>query len=134
MQNSNEAPIRIESLSYSVDGATVLDAIDLTVQAREIVGVMGRSGIGKTTLLRLVMGLIRPDAGRIIIGGADITIMDEMALDHLRLTMGMVFQGAALFDSMTVGENVGFALVEHRGLASSELAHRVGDLSFQMSA
>jgi phospholipid/cholesterol/gamma-HCH transport system ATP-binding protein len=89
---------------------------------------MGRSGVGKTTLLRLIMGLIKPTAGRIWVNGSDITDVDEMKLDELRLDMGMVFQGAALFDSMTVGENVAFGLREHRRLRPAALAERVEEL------
>jgi phospholipid/cholesterol/gamma-HCH transport system ATP-binding protein len=120
--------IQLDRLTYAVGGTAVLDAVDLTVQVGEIVGVMGRSGTGKTTLLRLIMGLIEPTAGRVLVNGADITTMDEMELGRLRLDMGMVFQGAALFDSMSVAENVGFALVEHRRLPASEVALRVRDL------
>jgi len=121
-------PIELESLSYAIDGAPILDAVDLTVQPREIVAIMGRSGTGKTTLLRLIMGLVKPAAGRISINGTDITDLDETRLDEIRANMGMVFQGAALFDSMTVAENVAFALVEHRLLPAADIAPRVHDL------
>jgi phospholipid/cholesterol/gamma-HCH transport system ATP-binding protein len=128
MSDPAATSIQLDELIYAVGGAPVLDALDLPVQAGEIVGIMGRSGTGKTTLLRLIMGLIKPTAGRVLVNGADITTMDELHLGRLRLDMGMVFQGAALFDSMTVAENVGFALVEHRRLPASEVAPRVRDL------
>jgi phospholipid/cholesterol/gamma-HCH transport system ATP-binding protein len=91
-------------------------------------GIMGRSGTGKTTLLRLVMGLVKPSAGRILVFGRDIVGLSEEQLDRVRLDMGMVFQGAALFDSMTVAENVAFGLVEHRRLPRSGMAGRVREL------
>ncbi len=121
-------PIQLESLSYAIDGTPILDAVDLTVQPQEIVAIMGRSGTGKTTLLRLIMGLVKPAAGRISINGTDITHLDETRLDEIRAKMGMVFQGAALFDSMTVAENVAFALVEHRLLPAGDIAPRLRDL------
>ncbi|HUU54372.1 MAG TPA: ABC transporter ATP-binding protein [Armatimonadota bacterium] len=121
-------PIRLENLSYAIDGAPILDAIDLTVHPQEIVAIMGRSGTGKTTLLRLIMGLVKPAAGRISINGTDITDLGETRLDEIRAKMGMVFQGAALFDSMTVAENVGFALVEHRLLPAEDIDARVREL------
>ncbi len=128
MQDTLAPPIQLEDLSYALDGAVILEEVDLTVAPREIVGVMGRSGTGKTTILRLIMGLIKPTAGRIRINGEDITELSEHDLTRIRADMGMVFQGAALFDSLTVAENVGFALVEHRLLPADEIPARVGDL------
>jgi len=127
MNGTEPPPIELQAVSYVLDGTAILDGIDLTVQPREIVGIMGRSGTGKTTLLRLMMGLIPPAGGRVLVKGADITALDEPELDRLREHMGMVFQGAALFDSMTVFENVAFALVEHRKLPPHEIAARVAE-------
>ena len=121
-------PIQLEALHYSIDGEAILDGLDLTVERGEIVAIMGRSGTGKTTVLRLIMGLIRPTSGSIRINGAEITALGEQALGAVRADMGMVFQGAALFDSMTVGENVAFGLVEHRRLPAAEVAGRVQEL------
>ncbi len=121
-------PIELRSLTYAVGETAILDAIDLTVQPREIVAIMGRSGTGKTTLLRLLIGLIKPTAGTIHINGVEITRMDEGELDRIRMGMGMVFQGGALFDSMTVAENVGFALAEHALLPPGEIPERVRQL------
>jgi phospholipid/cholesterol/gamma-HCH transport system ATP-binding protein len=129
MMNANTPPpIELKRLSYRANGAAILDAVDLTVASREIVGIMGRSGTGKTTLLRLIMGLIKPADGRISIDGEDITELGETQLTRIRARMGMVFQRAALFDSLTVAENVGFALVEHRLLPADEIQSRVGEL------
>jgi phospholipid/cholesterol/gamma-HCH transport system ATP-binding protein len=120
--------IELQQLRYLVNGTAVLDGVDLTVGAGEILGVMGRSGTGKTTLLRLIMRLISPTSGQILIDGVDIATLSDWELDRLRMRMGMVFQGAALFDSMTVGQNVAFALVEHRRLQRGQLAARVSEL------
>lgn len=118
-------PIRLQDIRYQVNGNAVLDGINLTVARGEIVAIMGRSGSGKTTLLRLIMGLVAPAAGRVFVDDKDIGALGEQELNDLRRHMGMVFQGAALFDSMTVGENVAFGPAEHRLLPSSELAERV---------
>jgi phospholipid/cholesterol/gamma-HCH transport system ATP-binding protein len=126
MASSEQAPpIRLEGVTYNIDGRPVLAGVDLEVHPREIVAVMGRSGCGKTTLLRLVMGLIPPASGGIELFGQKIVGMPERTLDALRLRMGMVFQGAALFDSLTVAENVAFGLREHRRLPESEMARVV---------
>jgi phospholipid/cholesterol/gamma-HCH transport system ATP-binding protein len=121
-------PIQLEKLHYSINGEALLDGLDLTVQRGEIVAIMGRSGTGKTTVLRLIMGLIRPTSGSIRIRGTEITALGEQDLGAVRADMGMVFQGAALFDSMTVGENVAFGLLEHRRLPAAEVAGRMQQL------
>jgi phospholipid/cholesterol/gamma-HCH transport system ATP-binding protein len=118
-------PIRLEQVSYVANETVLLDHVDLTVPRGEIFAVMGRSGAGKTTLLRLIMGLIKPLRGRILIHGQDITELDERELDCVRAGLGLVFQGAALFDSLTVGENVALGLVEHRLIPRQEVAGRV---------
>jgi phospholipid/cholesterol/gamma-HCH transport system ATP-binding protein len=121
-------PIRLEQVRYAVHGRVVLDGIDLTVPRGEIFAVMGPSGTGKTTLLRLIEGLIAPTAGRIYVYGADLTALREAELDRVRADMGFVFQGAALFDSMTVEQNVALGLVEHRTLPPEKVAGRVHEL------
>jgi len=128
MNATEPLPIQLQGLSYMVDGTAILEDVDLTVHPGEIVGIMGRSGTGKTTLLRLIMGLVAPTGGRVLVRGVDITGLDEPELDRLREHMGMVFQGAALFDSMTVFENVAFALVEHRRLPAREIEGRVREM------
>jgi len=121
-------PIALQHLAYTIQGAGILRDVDLEVHPGEIVAIMGRSGSGKTTLLRLMMGLVKPSSGRIFVDGTDITDLGEAALDDIRRKMGMVFQGAALFDSMTVAENVSFGLVEHRLVPPEEVEGRVSDL------
>jgi len=140
MTGTSPSPIELRQLRYVVNGAAILDGVDLTVAAGETMGVMGRSGTGKTTLLRLIMGLVSPTGGCVLVDGVDIAALSEGELDRVRLRMGMVFQGAALFDSLTVRENVAFALVEHGGAADGrglapprrlgreELAARVSEL------
>jgi len=113
------------SVSYEVQGEKILDGLDLEVQSGEIAAVMGRSGCGKTTLLKLIMGLIRPSGGQIWVEGEEIGRLGEQALLRVRAKMGLVFQNAALFDSLTVAENVGFGLRERGGLGETEISARV---------
>ena len=87
--------------------------------------VLGGSGSGKTTILRLILGLLKPDAGRIRVDGAEVDQLGEKELRDVRLKIGMVFQEGALFDSMTVGENVGYRLFEDAGLSEAEAESRV---------
>ncbi len=103
----------------------VLRGLDLDAPRGSTVTVMGGSGSGKTVLLRLTAGLIKPDRGRIRVLGVDTTPLREEALLPLRRQMGFVFQGAALFDSLTTYENVAYPLREHTTLPESEVADRV---------
>ena len=103
----------------------VLNGIDLQVNEQETVCVLGGSGAGKSTILRLILGLIKPDAGEILVKGSDMSRSPYGDVLEMRREMGMVFQGAALFDSLTVLENVGFYLFEHTDLPESEIADRV---------
>ena len=100
----------------------VLKGINLTIEAGETLAIIGGSGSGKSTLLRLMIGLIKPTSGKILVDGADIVPMNEAELDRVRLRMGMVFQYSALFDSMTVGDNVAFGLREHTKKGEAEIA------------
>jgi len=102
--------IEIRGLCKRFGRKVVLDGLDLTVARGENMVVIGGSGTGKSVLLKCVIGLLRPDEGEIRIDGEDITRMDGEELARVRRRFGMLFQGAALFDSMDVGENVGFAL------------------------
>lgn len=117
--------IELESVAYQVNGKAVLRGVDLAVEPAQIVAVLGESGIGKSTLLRLVMGLIRPTGGSVRIFDREINDLRERELNEIRKRMGMVFQGAALFDSMTVAENVAFALRQHTRLPEAEVRQRV---------
>jgi phospholipid/cholesterol/gamma-HCH transport system ATP-binding protein len=119
------APVRLESVWKGFGGAPVLRGLDLEVLRGQTVTVMGGSGSGKTVLLRLTAGLIKPDRGRIRTLGTDITSLSEEALLPVRRRMGFVFQGAALFDSLSVYENVAYPLREHAALPEAEIAARV---------
>jgi phospholipid/cholesterol/gamma-HCH transport system ATP-binding protein len=125
MPTKTPAPVALSQVRYAIGGRTILDGIDLTVRQGEIFAVMGRSGTGKTTLLRLIIGLIKPESGTIRVSGVDVTRLSEHQLDEIREHMGFVFQGAALLDSLTVAENVALPLVEHRRTTREELAGRV---------
>jgi len=122
------ALLSLQEVGYDVGGRTVLEGITLEVDKGEILGVLGLSGSGKTTLLRVIMGLVRPSRGRLILFGEEATHLPEAAFDRLRMRMGLVFQYAALFDSLTVEDNVAFPLREHRRLSGARLRARVDEL------
>ena len=117
--------IEIRKLKKSFDGKEVLRDINLTIHDGETMVIIGCSGCGKTVLLRSIIGLILPDQGHIVVDGEDITTLDRRRLFHIRKKFGMLFQGAALFDSMTVEENIGLALREHTSLSQEEIRDRV---------
>ena len=117
--------VSLEGIWKAFTGESVLRGLELEVPRRHTVKVMGGSGSGKTVLLRLTAGLIKPDRGRIRTLGEDITPLREEALLPIRRQMGFVFQGAALFDSLTVYENVAYPLREHANLSEDEVAERV---------
>lgn len=113
--------IKLSHVSKIYDGEYALQDINLEIRDGETLAVIGGSGSGKSTLLQLLVGLIRPDEGEIYISGQEITHLSEKEMDKVRLNMGMVFQYSALFDSMTVGENVAFGLREHKKLPEAEI-------------
>jgi len=117
----NSALIEIRDLHKSFGDNHVLRGVNLSVAEGETLVVLGPSGCGKSVLLKHIIGLLRPDRGSVLFEGRDIARMSFEELTEVRKRFGMVFQSAALFDSMTVGENVGLGLREHRGLRSPEL-------------
>jgi len=117
--------IRIEDLHKSFGDQVVLDGVDLNIPRGGVVVVIGGSGEGKTVLLKHVIGLLSPDRGRIYVDGVDICRLSNWQMREIRKKFGMLFQGAALFDSMTVGENVAFPLREHTRLKEKEIRSRV---------
>lgn len=119
--------IRLVDVRKSFGEKEVLHGIDLTVNDGETLAIIGGSGSGKSTLLRLMIGLISPTSGEIWIGDKNIADMAEEELDKIRLHMGMVFQYSALFDSMTVGDNVAFGLREHTDLSEEEIKKIVAE-------
>ena len=117
--------IEIINLSKTFNHKPVLKKLNLTVQTGETLVIIGRSGTGKSVLLKHIIGLITPDSGQILIDGEEITRAKGRDLERIRMKFGMLFQGAALFDSMTIGENVGFSLMEHTDLEEEEIQKRV---------
>ena len=113
----NEYTIVVENLVTYFDERRILDNINLRVRKGEVLVVLGGSGCGKTTLLRHLIGLLQPRSGHVYINGQDITRLTEEQLNEIRKKMGMLFQGAALFNSMTLGDNVALPLREHTRLA-----------------
>lgn len=114
--------IKLENLCKSYNDKVVLNNINLEIADGETLAIIGGSGSGKSTLLRLMVGLIKPTSGHIWLEGKDLTVMNEKELDEIRLHMGMVFQYSALFDSMTVGDNVAFGLREHTDYSEKEIS------------
>lgn len=117
--------IRLEDINVCWGGRKILQDINLEIRKGEIFVIIGPSGSGKSTLLRLIIGLARPTSGRVWVMGRDVTQLDEEELNEVRLRMGMVFQYSALFDSMTVGENVAFGLRQHTHLSEAEIGRVV---------
>ena len=113
--------IEFKDVCMRFDDKEALKHISLTIRDGETLAVIGGSGSGKSTFLRLLIGLIKPTSGQILIDGQDIVPMSEAELNKVRLKMGMVFQYSALFDSMTVGENVAFGLREHTKLSDADI-------------
>jgi len=117
--------IQIRELSVTLDGKEVLKDIDLDIRPRENFVILGRSGSGKTVLLRAISGLLVPDHGEVLIDGKNLLKASKAEELALRSKITMVFQGSALFDSLTVGENVGFFLSEHTILKRAQIQQRV---------
>ena len=119
--------IEIINLSKSFTRSKVLNSLNLIINSGERIVIIGRSGCGKSVLLKHIIGLIKPDMGQVIIDGNDVTRLEEYEMDKIRLSFGMLFQGAALFDSMTVGENVGFTLREHTDMPEKDIRKKVAE-------
>ena len=113
--------IELKHVNKSFGNKSVLRDVGFRVEDGETLALIGGSGSGKSTLLRLMIGLDRPTSGEIWINGQEISGLDEESLDEVRLSMGMVFQYSALFDSMTVGDNVAFGLREHTDYSEEEI-------------
>ena len=116
--------ITMQGVTKTFQGRKVLDGLDLTIARGETVVIIGRSGEGKSVLLKHIVRLLEPDAGSIWIDGAEVTTLPRDGLFELRKRFGMLFQGAALFDSMTICENVGLGLSEHSGLSAPAIRER----------
>ena len=117
--------IEIQGISKFFGEHKVLDELSLKISSGATYVIIGRSGCGKSVLLKHIVGLLKPDKGKVFVDGKDVSELKHKELDALRIKIGMVFQGGALFDSLTVGENVGFGLIEHQHISQKELAQRV---------
>lgn len=120
--------IRVNALCKKFNDQTVLRDMTIDIQDGEIVAVLGQSGSGKSVFLQHLIGLLKPDTGTVEIDGVDITRLNEKQLLRMRKNMGYLFQEGALYDFMTVRENVAFPLVEHTSLKRAQVAQRVMDM------
>jgi phospholipid/cholesterol/gamma-HCH transport system ATP-binding protein len=120
--------IDFEDVSKSFGDNLVLDHVSFNVMPSETVCILGRSGVGKSVSLQTIMGFLKPDSGRVIVAHEDITDYDEPQLQRIRKKVTMVFQNGALFDSLTVGENVAFPLREHKDLTEEQILQIVDGL------
>jgi phospholipid/cholesterol/gamma-HCH transport system ATP-binding protein len=118
----------LRGLHKSFGKQTVLNGVDLTVKAGETLAILGRSGTGKSVLLKQIIGLQKPDSGSILVHGQEITGLALDAMNEIRKKMGFLFQHAALYDSMSVEENVAFPLKRHTQMTESQQATRVKEL------
>ncbi len=119
--------IEIHNLYKAFGSQMILNNLSLTVRRGETKAIIGRSGVGKSVLLKNIVGLIRPDSGSIKVNGTEVTNLNEKDYNKLRMEIGLVFQGGALFDSMSVGDNVAFVLNEFLNLNKSTIRDRVHD-------
>lgn len=125
---SEEPIIQLKGITLTYGGDDVVREVDLEVKYGETKVILGPSGVGKSTILKAILGLLKPRAGKIYVAGKEISELTESELVKIRLKMAMVFQQGALFDSMTVGENVSYRLREHQLLPETGIATRVGDV------
>jgi phospholipid/cholesterol/gamma-HCH transport system ATP-binding protein len=128
MKDEKDKPIVVKALRKSFGEQTVLNGIDLTVAPGENLAVLGRSGTGKSVLLKLIIGLQQPDSGSICIHGQEIAGLPIDQLNEIRKKIGFLFQQAALYDSLTVEENVAFPLDRHLKISAAERKERVREL------
>jgi phospholipid/cholesterol/gamma-HCH transport system ATP-binding protein len=125
---NTEPVVNVKGLCKSFEQQVVLRGIDLQVARGETLAVLGRSGTGKSVLLKLIIGLEKPDAGSIQIHGQEVTGLDRNQLNEIRKKIGFLFQQAALYDSLTVEENVAFPLRRHTQMSDAERGERVKEL------
>jgi len=119
--------IEIINLCKNFGEHKVLDNLNLTINTGETTVIIGRSGCGKSVLLKHIIGILKPDSGQVIVDGKDVTKLSSKELNAVRMKFGMLFQGAALFDSLNVWENVGFGLLEHAHTSKKEILTRVSE-------
>ncbi|MBN1615312.1 MAG: ABC transporter ATP-binding protein [Deltaproteobacteria bacterium] len=119
--------IRLVDIHKSFGKQKVLDGLNLDIEDGKTTVIIGRSGGGKSVLLKHIIGLMKPDSGQVLVDGVDMTRLNDRDLNEIRKRFGMLFQEAALFDSMTVGENVAFPLREHGKMKEEEIWQIVAD-------
>lgn len=117
--------IELKKINKSFEGKKVLDDMSLSVKKGETMVIIGSSGCGKSVTLKHINGILMPDEGEVIVDGKAVHELKPAALNELRLSVGMLFQGAALFDSMNVNENVGFLLRQHTGLPEKTINKKI---------
>ncbi len=127
MMEVNSEFIKVEGIEKRFGDNEVLRGTNLTIKKGETVVIIGRSGCGKSVLLKHMIGLLKPDKGRVYVGGTEVTALRQRGLFELRRKFGMLFQGSALFDSLTVWENVGLGLIEHTNLGREEIRSRASE-------
>ncbi|MGH9501089.1 MAG: ABC transporter ATP-binding protein [Terriglobales bacterium] len=120
--------IEFKEVSKSFGSKRILDKVSFSVMPGETVCILGRSGVGKSVSLHNIMGFLKPDSGRLIVAYQDVTDYTDEQMDEIRKKVTMVFQNGALFDSLTVGENVAFPLREHRELSEQQIFQVVDGL------
>ncbi|MGI9074099.1 MAG: ABC transporter ATP-binding protein [Bryobacteraceae bacterium] len=125
MNGGQQAAIRFEGVSKPFNPGPLLKNVSFEVPQGEGFCILGRSGTGKTKLLKLILGLQKPDRGKIFVNGEEITALDNASLLRMRQTVGFVFQHAALFDSISVADNVAFSLRRHSGKTEDEIREMV---------
>jgi ABC-type transporter Mla maintaining outer membrane lipid asymmetry ATPase subunit MlaF len=121
--------IEFRNVTKAFDDHVVLDDVSFTVDRGETCLILGRSGVGKSVTLKHILGFLRPDSGRVLVDGQDITDWSEKQLTEVRRRVTMVFQSGALFDSLTVGENIAFPLADRSDLTDGEKDARVAELA-----
>ena len=125
--NSNDAFVQIEQLTVEFGRHVVLRNISLQIPSGQTLAVIGESGCGKTVLLKTIIGLIHPSRGSVAVDGKELAQLSDRNLTELRARFGFVFQNAALFDSLTIGQNVAFPLRQHRRMKDDEIQQVVRD-------
>lgn len=119
--------IEVKKIYKAFNHKVILDEVNLKINEGEALAIIGPSGCGKTTLLKIILGLTWPNSGEVLLDGESLFKLDQNNLDRVRLKCGLVFQYAALFDSLTVGENVAFGLREHSRLSETEIQRTIDE-------
>jgi phospholipid/cholesterol/gamma-HCH transport system ATP-binding protein len=128
MSASETAAVELRHVTKRFDSRAVLDDVSLKVAPGSSICILGRSGTGKSVALKHIVGLLRPDAGQVLVEGEDITGMNSRELSRVRQRIGFLFQSAALFDSISVGNNVAFPLQRHTAMDRAAIRARVNEL------